>query len=171
MARIGLERPADIAHIRAVNDLAFGQRHEGRLVDLLREQHLVLCSLVAADEAGIHGHVLFSRLSLRTASGRDIACAALGPVCVHPDRQRQGIGAGLIEAGLVACAQLGIGVVILLGHPSYYPRFGFSAELGRRLQHPYASHGEAWMALELVPGILGEETGTVEYPAPWSMFD
>ena len=73
----------------------------------------------------------------------------------------------LSTSGLSRCAAQGCAVVLVLGHPEYYPRFGFSAEVGRRIHSEYSSLGDAWMALELAPGALGEVTGSVEYPLPF----
>jgi putative acetyltransferase len=85
-------------------------------------------------------------------------------MCVSPKRQHQGIGSALVRRGLELCRERGLGIVIVLGHPAYYPRFGFSSELAKDLHSPYSDAGDAWMALELIPGAIGRLKGTVRYP-------
>lgn len=162
------ERPGDIPAIRAVNRLAFGQADEADLVDALRDGGYAMASLVAEDEGDVVGHILFSRLTIE-AAGRTIAAAALAPMAVLPERQREGIGSALVEAGLAACREAGVSAVVVLGHPSYYPRFGFSAEIARRLRHPFPAAGDAFMALELIPGSLDIEDAAVRYAPPFGI--
>lgn len=155
------ETPADLAAIRAVNGEAFGRGDEADLVDQLRTDGEVVASLVAQCAGRVVGHILFSRLPI-LAEHREIAGAALAPVAVRPSVQRQGIGSVLVRAGLRCCGDLGIEAVVVLGHPAYYPRFGFSAVLARRLSAPFS--GAAFMALALTPGALNGG-GAVRYPA------
>ena len=96
---------------------------------------------------------------------------ALAPMAVLPEWQRQGIGSMLVRAGLDLCREAGHEIVIVLGHPEFYPRFGFSADLARPLTSPYSSAGDAWMALELVPGALRRVAGEVRYPLPFSTLE
>ena len=168
MFSIRKETPVDTVAIREVNRLAFGGGAEARLVDRLRDEGLVICSLVAEEPGRIVGHILFSKLQIETPDGL-ILGAALAPMAVVPDRQRQGIGSELVRAGLDLCGQVGVAVVVVLGHPAYYPRFGFSAERARCLQSPYS--GDAFMALELKPEALSGVAGTVRYPAAFSDLD
>lgn len=165
-AAIRAERPEDLPQIYEVNQLAFGQADEADLVDRLRADGDVLVSLVALGTDGgtngrIDGHILFSRLVIAGADGAKIEAAALAPVAVRPDCQRQGLGSALIRAGIEACRARGLGILVVLGHPAYYPRFGFSAALARPLKAPFS--GDAFMALELSPGALGGKAGTVHY--------
>ncbi|WP_424363739.1 GNAT family N-acetyltransferase [Methylocystis parvus] len=83
-------------------------------------------------------------------------------MAVRPDRQREGIGSSLVRDGLAALRSQGCEAVIVLGHPSYYPRFGFSAAMAEKLTAPFS--GEAFMALELAPGILAGRARLVIYP-------
>ena len=122
-------------------------------------------SLVAVADGQLVGHILFSDLPIVTPDGV-VPALALAPLAVLPERQRQGVGIALTEQGIEACRQMGARIVIVLGHPEYYPRFGFSAELARPLESPYA--GASFMALELVPGALAGVRGQVEYPPPFS---
>lgn len=94
---------------------------------------------------------------------------SLAPMAVLPSHQRQGIGSRLVEAALEACREAGHRIVVVLGHPEFYPRFGFSAGLARPLESPFGG-GEAWMALELVPGALGGVEGRVEFSLPFRAF-
>lgn len=145
-------RPATLADhdaIRAVETAAFGRPDEAALVDALRADGDALVELVAEVDGGLAGHILFSRLA--TDSGARFA--ALAPVAVAPDRQSGGVGGRLILAGLEACRKKDVAAVILLGHPGYYPRFGFSAEAARQVSAPFS--GPAFMGLALADGALG----------------
>jgi putative acetyltransferase len=164
---IRAETASDHAAIRMVNRRAFGQEGEARLVDALRAGGHVLVSLVAEIEGRVVGHILFSRLSIVTDPG-NLAAASLAPMAVLPEFQRQGIGSRLVAEGLRRCAALGERIVVVLGHPDYYPRFGFTAGLAATLQCPYGEPGPAWMALELTPGALAGVRGRVEYPPPFA---
>lgn len=159
---IRAETPNDVAAIRLVNRPAFGREDEGALVDALREAGAVICSLVAEDAEQVVGHALYSPATLDD-DGRLTAVAALGPVAVLPDRQRRGIGAALIRAGLDICREQGYGLAIVLGHSTYYPRFGFrpSRPLGIRWEHDAPE--EAFMVMELRPGALDGARGVVRY--------
>jgi putative acetyltransferase len=88
-------------------------------------------------------------------------------MAVLPERQRQGIGSLLVQQGLRSCAEAGHRIVVVLGHPGFYPRFGFSSRLAERLKAPFS--GPAFMALELVRGALDGVGGEVRYPAPFGL--
>ena len=162
---VRLETAGDIAAIREVNDQAFGGPVEGVLVDALRREGLVIASLVAEDNGVVIGHILFSRVFIHSDSAQ-VPAVALAPMAVVPARQRSGIGSTLVRAGLDRCRTLGEQIVLVVGHPTYYPRFGFSHALTRQLQCPYA--GEAFMGLELHPGALAGICGSVRYPPPFT---
>ena len=155
------ERPIDWPAIRAVNGAAFGSDEEADLVDALRAGGLVIASLVAVADGKVVGHILFSDLDVRS-DGRIIRSAALAPMAVLPAWQRGGIGSALVRAGLDACRAADIDLVVVLGHPDYYPRFGFSAELAKHLRAPFS--GPALMALALTPDVLADATADVRYP-------
>ncbi|MGH3148970.1 MAG: GNAT family N-acetyltransferase, partial [Rubrobacter sp.] len=121
-------------------------------------------SLVAEEAGRIVGHIMFSEAGIRTEGG-EVAALALGPVAVTPERQGYGIGSALIREGIDRCARMGHRIVVLLGHPGYYPRFGFSADPATNLSSAYS--GEAFMALELMPGALTGVTGEFEFAPPF----
>lgn len=152
----------DLETIREVNRLAFGRDSEACPVDRLRDNGLVVASLVAVEGDRVIGHILFSELPIETDS-KVIRGAALAPMSVIPSRQRQGIGSSLVRAGLEQCGNRGVEVVIVLGHLNYYPRFGFSPEKAKCLRSRYS--GAHFMALELVPRVLDGVVGTVRYPS------
>ena len=157
--------PSDHAAIRAVVRHAFGQADEAYLVDQLRADGDALVELVAATDTALQGHILYSPLTIKRGATK-IAAAALAPVSVLPAFQRSGIGAALIEAGNAACSDLGLGAIIVLGHPDYYPRFGFSSALTESLNAPFS--GPAFMALELERGVLAAG-GQVRYAAAFGV--
>jgi putative acetyltransferase len=165
---IRLETSADLDAIRHVHRLAFGQDAEARLVDALRDGGYVRLSLVAGQEGQVIGHILFSDLPIITDAGT-VSALALAPLAVRPGYQNQGIGSALIRHGLITCKDHGHRIVVVLGHPKYYPRFGFSAALTAQLDSPYSGK-ESFMALELLPGALHGTKGKVEYPPPFAGF-
>lgn len=160
------EAPADHAAVRAVVRAAFGQDDEANLVEALRAGGYVRAAFVAEVDGEVVGHVLFTRLPVESAAGV-IETLALAPVAVAPDRQRQGVGSDLIRAALAACRGRGHRAVVVLGHADYYPRFGFSAALARRLRSPFPR--PSFMALELVPGALDGVEGKVCYAPPFGV--
>jgi putative acetyltransferase len=156
----------EFSAIRSVNEVAFGGLEEADLVDKLRTEDDVLISLVAELDQRVVGHVLFSRMWIETTSGR-VAAVALAPVAVLPEHQRQGIGRQLIGYGLDWLRDRGERIVIVLGHPAYYPRFGFSSEKARPLESPFS--GDSFMAMELSSGALDGIRGRVIYPAAFAL--
>ncbi len=159
---IRAERTGDIGDIRQVNLSAFETATEADLVDALREQARPIVSLVAEDRRAIVGHILFSPVTL--SSDPDLRIMGLAPMAVVPDRQRQGVGSALARAGIAACLELGFEAVIVLGHPEYYPRFGFVPASRFGLRSEYDVPDDVFMALELRPRALeGLEPGTIRY--------
>ncbi len=164
------ETPSDIAAIHAVNKQAFdGREAEPGLVDAIRksENFIPELSLVAEQNGQILGHILFSRIHIETENGQ-VPALALAPMAVLPGYQKQGIGSQLVRRGLDECKRLGHAIVIVLGHPAYYPRFGFSAASAKSLECPFGDCGNAWMALELIPGALQGMHGKVVYPSAFT---
>jgi putative acetyltransferase len=154
------ERPGEAAAIERVHTLAFAQADEARLVRRLNAEGFTVASIVAIDGDDVVGHVLFSRLSIP-----DLNAVSLAPVGVVPDRQAQGIGSQLIRKGLETCTSLGADVVIVVGEPEYYTRFGFSLHVGEQFTCVWS--GPYFLALELRAGAVGSRTYAVEYPTPF----
>jgi len=161
------ETPADHEAIRHVNRLAFGQAAEACLVDALRDGGYVEASLVAEKGGQVVGHILFTDLPILTDAAT-VSALALAPLAVSPAFQRRGIGSALVRRGHEMCRGQGHRIVIVLGHPDFYPRFGFSQELAANLESPYSGK-PAFMALELVPGALAGVAGQVKYPPPFNV--
>jgi putative acetyltransferase len=162
------EIPSDLDAIQQVNRMAFGQEDEARLVDALREGGYIRLSLVAQDEERVVGHILFSDLPIITDTGT-VPALALAPMAVLPAFQRQGIGSELVRRGLDRCREQGHRIVVVLGHPHFYRRFGFTSELAQPLSSPF--QGEAWMAMELVLAALHGVAGRVKYSPPFGLAD
>ena len=157
------ETPADIAAIREVNLQAFGKTYEPDIVEAIRNDPaawLPDLSLVALNDNGIVGHIMFSRVHINSTP-----VLSLGPLAVLPPHQNQGIGGTLIQVGLEAARRAGEHLVILLGHPTYYPRFGFLPATTFDIHHSHVDDGPHLMVLPLddtpVPA------GTIDYPALW----
>ena len=150
--------PADHAAIRDLNSAAFGKPDEAELVARLRADGDKVFELVAEEDEVVVGHIFYSRLW----ADRSDLYAALAPMAVRPDRQRDGIGGQLVRASLVTAREFGAHAVIVLGHPAYYPKFGFSAEAARTVKAPYSGR-PAFMALEIEDGALAEPV-LVAYP-------
>jgi putative acetyltransferase len=159
------ETTADHDAIRQVNRLAFGQDAESRLVDALRDGGYVRVSLVAESAGQVVGHILFSDLPIITEAG-PVPALALAPMAVFPEYQNQGNGSALVRRGLEVCKEQGHRIVVVLGHPHFYQRFGFSSKMAARLDSPFSGR-ESFMAVELVPGALDGVTGRVQYPSPF----
>lgn len=158
-------QPSDDDAIQRLNDAAFGGPDESRLISALRDGGLAAIDLVALEGETIVGHLLLSKLVV-TLGGRGLRALALAPMAVAPDRQQQGIGSALVRAGLQAAREGGWQAVIVLGHPDFYPRFGFSTEKASLLEAPF--RGSAFMALELEAGVLAGR-GRVVYPPPFGL--
>jgi putative acetyltransferase len=166
MTTIRPERAGDADAIRALNDAAFGGTVEGRIVDDLRgtERWIEGGSLVAEDGTGrIIGHVLLSIGDLVGANGAVRRIWMLGPIAVAPDRQKEGIGSALMKRAIGIAAERAQPVICLLGHASYYPRFGFESARGIGIEPPRPWRDESWLALRL-PAWDPTLRGTARFP-------
>lgn len=161
------ETPTDFAAVAQVLQQAFPGPQEAVLVGQLRRRpdFRPELSLVAETAGAVVGHILLTPIHIEPAAGgAPTSSLALAPVAVLPAWQRQGIGARLIVAGLAAARSGGFGSVVLLGHPGYYPRFGFGPASRWGIRAPFEVPNEAFMALELQAGALAAAAGTVRYP-------
>ena len=162
------ETAADRDAIHSVEAAAFGQDDEARLVDALRDAGHVILSLVATDGERIVGHILFSPMTI-VAGETTSPAVCLAPVAVQPEYQRSGVGSALIQAGLAELRDLGHKAVFLVGHPTYYPRFGFSP--ARDFDVHYQDDRDAFMAIELVAGALDEISGQAAFAPEFAAFE
>lgn len=163
MIKIRTERPEDVALVRVINEQAFGQPVEADLVDRLRRACPDALSLVADDGDIIAGHILFTPVVVESSERRVIGMG-LAPMAVLPDRQRQGIGSKLVESGVELLRELGCPFVIVLGHPQYYPRFGFEPASSHRLASQWESvPDEAFMVLVLDTNAMKGVAGVAKY--------
>ena len=158
---ISPEARTDVDGIEDVHRGAFGGDGESRLVSRLRQQARPLVSLVAVEEGAVAGHILFSPVTL--SSRPELRLMGLAPMAVRPSHQRQGIGSALVWAGLEECRRLGAVACVVLGHPGFYPRFGFSPASGFGLTSEYDVADEVFMAIELQAGALRGPAGTIRY--------
>lgn len=158
------EQPGDVTAIHHVNEAAFGQPNEADLVDALRANGQLLISLVAENEGEVVAHIAFSPVTVE-GGGATWGAVGLAPVAVLPEWQGRGVGSELIRRGLEACRQQGHEVVFVLGHPDYYPRFGFASAEALGVGCTYDVPPEAFMAAELRPGAIAGRIGTVRFAA------
>ena len=154
------ERRQDIEAVHAINLAAFQAPGEAKAVDTLRAAGLATLSLVAEQAGKPVGHILFSPVTL---NGAPTALLGLAPMAVHPDHQNRGIGSLLVPAGLAACRELGVPAVVVLGHPAYYPRFGFKPAPPLGLQFAGLPDCEAFFVIELTPGTLDDLRGEIRF--------
>ena len=157
------ERPQDVEAIDRVNRLAFGQPDEAEIVARLRTSDAFIpeLSIVAEDEGEVVGHILFTRVWTEPAN--DVRMISLAPMTVIPERQRQGIGSALVRRGLDVARELGEEVVVLVGHPEYYPRFGFELASRFGMTNPFPGTDEAFFALALRDDVR-IPAGRIVYP-------
>ncbi len=158
---IRLEQPTDQFAVHAVNAAAFDTLAEAELVDALRSQAAPIVSLVAESDGLIVGHILFSPVTLSGHPG--IAIMGLAPMAVAPGHQRSGIGSALIYAGIEACKKIDVAAIIVLGHPDYYPKFGFVPSTQFGIVSEYDVPDDVFMAMELSKGSLAGKSGTISY--------
>ncbi len=162
------ETKDDYQDISEINDSAFGQAAEGKLVVDLRnlEDFIPELSLVAEYKNQLIGHVLLTVNSIVNKQGISTSLT-LAPVAVLPQFQKQCIGSKLITASLEEAKQLGFKAVNVLGHPWYYPRFGFKPASKWSISPPFQVADDVFMMLELEKGALDNVSGTVQYPQPF----
>ena len=164
MIQIRPEQPEDVAAIRRVNEQAFNDKDnaEANLIERLREHGNVTLSLVAVHDSQVIGHILFSPVVIESG-GESFAAVGLAPMAVLPEWQNRGVGSLLVKAGLDECRRQGHLAAVVLGHPAFYPRFGFAPASRFGIRSEYDVADEVFMAMELQPGALSGRGGLVRY--------
>jgi putative acetyltransferase len=157
--------PGDDGAIADTLTRAFAREDEAMLVARLRQSGAAIISLVVDVAGAVVGHAMLSRVDARI-DGRAVEVLALAPVGVRPTHQRRGIGSLLTSAAIDCAADQGAEAVLVVGDPVFYGRFGFSSGRARVFVSRYS--GDAFQALEIVPGALSGESGTVDYPEAFS---
>jgi predicted N-acetyltransferase YhbS len=154
----------------AFQNMEFADGDEHILVANLRssKDFIPELSLIAEYEGGIVGHILFT--SSRIISGETInKSLTLAPVSVHPSFQNQGIGSMLIRKGLEIAKNLGHTNVNVMGHPGYYPKFGFLAASQFGIMPPMEAPEGVFMILELMENSLKGVNGTVQFASEFGV--
>jgi putative acetyltransferase len=159
---IRTENETDREAVYDINALAFETEAEAKLVDILREHVHPILSLVAEIDGIIVGHIMFSPVSL--GEHTELQLMGLAPMAVSPEHQRKGIGSALARAGIKECRRTGCDALVVLGHPAFYPRFGFSPSTSFGINSEYDVPEDVFMVLELVPGALSGKPGQIKFP-------
>ena len=163
MITVRQEQSHDIAAVRVLNEAAFDQPAEAGIVDSIRAACPDALSFVAVDGDRIVGHILFSPVVV-SAPNEDIQGMGLAPMAVLPERQRQGIGSLLVRTGIEALREWRCPYIIVLGHPEYYPRFGFAPASQHGLSCQWAGiPDEVFMALVLDEPTMAKASGIARY--------
>ena len=164
--RIREETEEDLESICRLNSSVFETDAEAKLVDTLRERGQAVISLVAETAVELVGHILFSPVSL--VGKPEIGMVGLAPMAVASEFQNTGIGSLLVQVGLEYCRTKGYHALVVLGHPDYYPRFGFVPSSKFGIMSEYEVSEEFFMALELVKNSLKGACGVVSYHAAFT---
>lgn len=161
--KLRAEGPADIGPVDRVNREAFGQVDEALIVSRLRvsDAYIPELSIVAEESGEVVGHILFTRVELDPPT--EVRMISLAPMAVLPEYQRRGIGSAMVRRGLEVANGLGEEVVVLVGHPEYYPRFGFEPASKFGLTNSFPGTEEAFFAMALREGV-DIPSGQVVYP-------
>ena len=156
------ELSSDIEKIWEINKDAFGTEDEANLVNALRSSGCTYISLVAETEDKVVGYILFTSVEL-SGNENNLKIVGLAPMAVSTQYQNKGIGSKLVKAGLERCKSLGYDAVVVLGHPNYYPKFGFIPSVKFGIKSEYEVPDEVFMILELVQGSLKNYKGIIKY--------
>lgn len=156
------EQSSDIEKIYKVNTEEFESKAEANLVNALRNSGCKFISLVAEIESEVVGHILFTPVEL-TENKNNLKIMGLAPMAVLSQFQNRGIGSKLVSAGLEICKSQGSDAVAVLGHPAYYPKFGFTPSVNFDIKSEYDVPTDVFMILELVPEALKDHKGIIKY--------
>lgn len=167
MITIRKEHAKDIPAVRHIHELAFSRPNEALLVEALRTSPDPKVSLVAEVDGRVIGHIFFSRVEIGS-SFDSTPSLGLAPMAVLPEFQRQGFGSRLVRDGLTECRRIGCLVVVVLGHPNFYPRFGFVPAQEKGLHCEYPATEGSFLVNELVPGALAGRSGLIKYRPEFS---
>ncbi|HYK05763.1 MAG TPA: N-acetyltransferase [Thermoanaerobaculia bacterium] len=161
--RVRKETRSDATGVRRVNELAFGRSSEADLVDVLRREADPFLSFVAEEDGEVIGHILFTPVNVELRAGGVAKILGLAPMSVVPGRQREGVGSMLVVTGLEECRLAGFRAVVVLGHPEYYPRFGFVPAARVGITSEYDVPEPVFMIKELVDGGAASLAGVARY--------
>lgn len=171
MIYIRSETILDYDSIRNVNIQAFKQENEAKLVDAIRNSIYFIpeLSLVAETKKGeIVGHILFSEIFIENDQ-QEWHTIGLAPMAVLPSHQNEGIGSLLVEEGIKRCKELGHTHIAVLGHPNFYPKFGFKKSKIFNIEAPFPVPEEVFMVMELEQDALSGINGKVKYPPAFQL--
>jgi putative acetyltransferase len=157
MSEVRIEQPEDADGVRRLLEAAFGGEAEARLVAALRPTHAWLpeFSVVAEENGQLVAFAVLSRIMIGGEAG-----LALGPVAVTPGRQRHGLGTAVVRDALRRATEARERLVLVLGDPAYYRRFGFVAAAPYGITSEWSSMGDAWQVLSL-------RAVEARYPSAW----
>lgn len=158
--KIRSESKLDIDAVWQLNSQAFPTQAEADLVNALRRRAECI-SLVAEVDSQIVGHILFSPVNVN--NGANLTLVGLGPMAVSPELQNSGIGTRLVQRGISDCRDNCIDAIVVLGHPNYYPRFGFQPSVNFGIKSEYDVPDDVFMIQELTPKSLAKTNGTIKY--------
>lgn len=162
MITIRHEKPYDRPLTYSIIEKAFKRDAEARLADKLRLKSSDYLSLVAEDSGTIVGHIMFSPVLIK--NGNEVQGMGLAPMSVLPSMQRRGIGTLLVKEGLKVLEQKGCPFVIVLGHPGYYPRFGFQPASRFNIRSQWEDvPEEAFMILILDQKVMRNVSGIASF--------
>lgn len=156
------EKDSDKEQIWQVNAAAFETEAEANLVNALRDSGIPFISFVAEEDEEILGHILFTPVEL-VGDDSGLRLMGLAPMAVLPKVQKKGIGSQLVRTGIIQCSTQGYDAIVVLGHPEYYPKFGFVPSIEYGIKSEYEVPDEAFMVLELKKSSMKGKKGMIKY--------
>ncbi len=156
---------SDLKDVLRIETEAFGHEKEANLVNSLLNDDSAkpLLSLLAMDDDIAVGHILFTKVRI-TGFEDALSSMILAPLAISPNAQGKGVGGQLVNGGLKHLSESKVDLVFVLGHPGYYPRFGFKPAGSQGFEAPYpipSKNASAWMVQELVPGTIEKFSGKI----------